>query len=227
MTDEERSGEIGALLRRYESRRASEVDDLARRLAQVAQQKHRRQQELQGAVADPDLQLAHVREVVSGLVNSVKDPVFRKQLARFEKEKELEAADVIFDPARDRIDDLMRSLRDQIDSLNGSKVPEFVSQAVYVFYKNWRKETCRGITVSYFKILSYYRQMDAARVRRAEETNRKLAETEKRAQAQEKERVVAMLRDFTQTLRDDVGRKNDELLRLFDAAPAAAPDDRI
>ena len=85
------------------------------------------------------------------LLNSISDKVFLKQL----KATMLPTVEYKFNYGVDDIEQLMHSLKDDVDCINNSRIPLWLSSTVYFFNHNWRKQVYERITVTYFKIRDY------------------------------------------------------------------------
>lgn len=85
------------------------------------------------------------------LVNSIQDKVFLKQL----KNAKISSIECKFDYGIDNINNLMNSLKYDIDCINKSKVPLWLSNTIYFFDHNWRKQVYQKIMITYSKIKDY------------------------------------------------------------------------
>lgn len=84
------------------------------------------------------------------LIETVLDPVFKKQLKTLRPD-----AKFIFDFDVDNVEQLFEQLKDNIDCLNNSKIPNWLSNTIYFFNKNWRKQVCEKIAELYCKIIDF------------------------------------------------------------------------
>ena len=88
---------------------------------------------------------------LGALVNSIQDKVFLKQL----KTSAIVSVEGKFNYGVDNIDDLMDSIKYDINCINNSKIPLWLSNTMYFFNHNWRKQVYKKILITYLKIKDY------------------------------------------------------------------------
>lgn len=130
------------------------------------------------------------------LLNSIQDKVFLKQL----KIANLSSIDCKFNYGVDSIDDLMNSLKYDIDCVNKSKVPLWLSNTMYFFNHNWRKQVYQKIMITYSKIKDY--------LKTESEEDAKKANIEKTTCYKEsKASVLATFSDLLKEMNKDIKNK--------------------
>ena len=133
---------------------------------------------------------------LSPLLNSIQDKVFLKQL----KTANLSSIDCKFNYGVDNIDDLMKSLKDDIDCVNKSKVPLWISNTMYFFNHNWRKQVYQKIMITYSKIKDY--------LKTESEEDAKKANIEKTTCYKEsKASVLSTFSDLLKEINNDIKNK--------------------
>ena len=84
------------------------------------------------------------------MLEAISDSVFKKQLKTLRPSKRYK-----FQPDIDDVDTLFEELRYNIDCVNKSKVPNWLSTTIYFFNKNWRKQVYEKIAEIYCKIIGF------------------------------------------------------------------------
>jgi len=95
---------------------------------------------------------AEILTELKKLVNSITDPTYKKQLKNIASL----GTDGRFDFARDDVQQLWSNLKKNVDALNSSKIPNWLSSCIYTFSHNWRREISIKIICDYSKIKEYF-----------------------------------------------------------------------
>ena len=90
------------------------------------------------------------------IIGGIKDPVLKKQLRTFTPSERYR-----FHPNTDNVNSLFMNLRYDVDCINNSMIPKWLSNTIYVFNNDWGKAVYDKIVENYCKIIDFAQQQIA------------------------------------------------------------------